>query len=181
MATWQQFIDLIASDPSDDAAKLVFADWLEENGNPVLSANLRRWVEEKNHRAPPDSWSNADIKQMVGRVMVKVERDTVKGEELVFTDISGTQFRFYHSQDCCEHVSIEDVEGNLDDLIGSPLTLAEEETSVNENPPDAPPREYQDSFTWTFYRFATVKGYVTVRWYGESNGYYSESVYLQVA
>jgi len=68
-----------------------------------------------------------------------------------------------------------DVIGNLEDLIGTPIVMAEE-VSSEENPVGVEIPEYQDSFTWTFYKLATIKGYVTIRWYGESNGYYSEEV-----
>ena len=62
-------------------------------------------------------------------------------------------------------------------MIGSPLTMAEKSMS-RENPRIDPecPNCADESFTWTFYKFATVSGYVTLRWYGESNGYYSEEV-----
>jgi len=113
-----------------------------------------------------------EIKELIGKTMKSVRQ---KGDdELLFETDDGKIMRFYHSQDCCETVSIEDIVGDLDDLVGSPIIQADEET-YDENP-DGIKKEYQDSFTWTFYKFATNKGSVTVRWYGESNGYYSESV-----
>ena len=69
-----------------------------------------------------------------------------------------------------------DIVGDLEDLIGHPIFMAEEVTNENTNPPGVEIPEYQDSFTWTFYKLATIKGSVTVSWYGESNGYYNESV-----
>lgn len=117
-------------------------------------------------------WSDqTQISEMLNKTFVEVKEQG--DEELVFTSDSGEKFIFYHSQDCCEYVHIEDIEGNLSDLEGSPLLQAEESSS------DA---EYAgESGTWTFYKFATIKGYVTVRWLGTSNGYYSEGVSLRKA
>lgn len=95
-------------------------------------------------------------------------------DNILFTLGDGRKFHLYHSQDCCESVSVDDVIGDIADLINSPLLECEEVTS-NENPEDVT-KDYQDSFTWTFYKMATIKGSVTIRFYGESNGYYSERV-----
>jgi len=70
-----------------------------------------------------------------------------------------------------------DIVGDLDDLVGVPILLAEEVIHGQDTNPDVVDTpKYQDSFTWTFYNLSTIKGSVTIRWYGESNGYYSESV-----
>ena len=71
-----------------------------------------------------------------------------------------------------------DIVGDLKDLIGQPLLMAEEITNEQCVNPDSVKvlPDYQDSFTWTFYKLATIKGSVTISWYGQSNGYYNESV-----
>jgi hypothetical protein len=108
------------------------------------------------------------IADMVGKTMVSVEDE---GDELVFAAATGEVYKLYHQQDCCERVYIESVVGELTDLVGVPLLVAEEVSG--ETPADF---ECGESCTWTFYKFATIKGYVDVRWLGESNGYYGESV-----
>lgn len=128
----------------------------------------------------------AELKDLIGKTMASVEN--VNNEELVFTTTEGKKYKLYHSQDCCESVTIDDIVGDLNDLVGTPLLNAEEVSYSGEEelPPDERVRlqmeraqdKYRcdDSCTWTFYKFATIKGYVDIRWLGTSNGYYSESV-----
>ena len=115
-----------------------------------------------------------NFESLLGKVLKEVDVDN---DNIKFVTVDGEVYNMYHDQDCCESVSVESVVGDVQDLIGVPLLVAEESSS-NENPEGAEVPNYQDSFTWTFYKLATRKGYVDIRWYGESNGYYSESVSL---
>lgn len=111
-----------------------------------------------------------DFSELRGRILVDVTGSAGDGE-IVFTTASGDRFKLYHEQNCCESVLVEDIVGDLADLIGEPLTLTEETSNS-----DGAGQYNDDSCTWTFYKLATVRGYVTIRWYGSSNGYYSEKV-----
>jgi len=94
----------------------------------------------------------------------------VGDDEIIFTVNKSSQYKLYHEQDCCENVTIADICGDLADLVGTPILQAEESSKSGSD------GEYGESYTWTFYRIATMKGSVVIRWLGCSNGYYSESV-----
>lgn len=115
-----------------------------------------------------------EFKELLGKTLTRIEN--VNDEELVFETSEGKKYRLFHYQDCCESVTIDDICGELSDLVGNPLLVAEESSNHDETPEGVPAPSYPESYTWTFYRFATIKGWVTVRWYGHSNGYYSERV-----
>ena len=120
------------------------------------------------------------FEELLGKTLVSVTGQAGE-DEIVFTCSDGSVFKQYHDQACCESVSVEDITGDMADLIGSPLLTAEE--STNNETPEGFEHDYEpESQTWTFYKLATIKGYVDIRWFGRSNGYYSESVsFAQVA
>lgn len=114
---------------------------------------------------------------LLGRTIESVTGG-VDDDRMIFETVDGPSFALYHTRDCCEHVSIHDIVGDIADLIGSPILFAEE--SESEDPPADVRRDYDpESETWTFYRLGTIKGSVVIRWHGTSNGYYSERVYFE--
>ncbi len=123
---------------------------------------------------------------LVGKTLT-VARQTAD-DQIDFVCEDGSGYRLWHSQDCCENVSVESVTGDLEDLIGTPILVAEERTNDDNALPEdiakqraeaAARDEYAyapESETWTFYTLRTIKGTVDIRWHGTSNGYYSERV-----
>ncbi len=114
--------------------------------------------------------AKVNFEYIVGKTFAKV----VNGHyEIHFTENDGTEYMMLHHQDCCESVSVEDISGDLEWLCDTPILIAEESSSTESTDPN---HKYCESETWTFYRIITAKGLVVIRWYGSSNGYYSESV-----
>lgn len=109
---------------------------------------------------------NFDV--LKGKIITKITGLEKDYEQVFFYCLDGSVYEMYHEQDCCESVSIEDVCGDVTDLLNVPILVAEESTQDGDTE--------GVSETWTFYKLATIKGSVDIRWYGTSNGYYSERV-----
>lgn len=114
----------------------------------------------------------AEFKDLKGNILINIDR--IGNEKLIFTCENGSKYIMYHKQQCCESVEIEDINGDLNDLLNNKILVAEERTNCRET--DFCRETYYCSETWTFYTIRTQKASIDIRWYGQSNGYYSESV-----
>lgn len=118
------------------------------------------------------------LSTLIGLTLDEITDMELYSGAIGFTSTDGRQFLMWHDQQCCERVEIVDIEGDPDDLIGAPIIVAEEVSSDDYPVPDHVKQPTNSSHTWTFYRFATRKGWVVLRWLGQSNGYYSERVFF---
>lgn len=113
-----------------------------------------------------------NISVMLGKTINEIRK--VYDDELHFYCDDGSHYKMYSDENecgCDVKVFIDDVCGDLEFLTGCPLLMAESTTNAGKY---ANCGALRDSFTWTYYKLATRKGYVTITWYGESNGYYRE-------
>ena len=61
---------------------------------------------------------------LIGQTIKKLEqRDS---SHIYIITEQGNEYLMHHERECCESVVIDDIEGNLEDLVGSPILQAEE-------------------------------------------------------
>lgn len=121
----------------------------------------------------PEFWSDPsfEMEDLIGKTFDSVVQDD---DRIIMTSVTGDKYFFHHFQNCCEFVTIKEIVGDLNDLVGTPIVEAEEACSGSETTESE--YGFSDHETWTFYKLGTMRGHVNISWYGSSNGYYSESV-----
>jgi hypothetical protein len=110
---------------------------------------------------------------IIGKTFTAIDGMEPESWKVTFTLATGERLAMDTLQDCGESVELVEVIGDVEDLLNSPIVSYEEV----EDPDEDPDFDYSGkSHTWTIYKFETMKGFVTLRWLSESNGYYSEGV-----
>lgn len=84
------------------------------------------------------------------------------------------EYTFFHDQECCESVYLHDIDDSFKLICGEKIMVAEIVSQAG------PAAEDDLSRTWTFLKLGSGLGSITLRFLGESSGYYSESVDLRI-
>jgi hypothetical protein len=123
-------------------------------------------------------------RELINKTLIYTEVDK-KEDKLILVTSDEQVYQLFHENDSSEYVIIESISGDLNDLIGIPILEAEEVSNIDTKDlkrPELPKGPYSDDYTdhqWSFYKFGTHKGSVTVRFYGESNGCYATDATLK--
>ena len=69
-----------------------------------------------------------DISELIGKTLKEIKQyeDGDSNDALKFITVDDDEYIMWHCQDCCENVYIEDICGDLDDLINTPILEAYE-------------------------------------------------------
>ena len=110
-------------------------------------------------------YDTVDFSDIIGKKIADVQRSS---DEIEFITECGERYKMYHSQDCCENVYIDAIDGNLDGLIGG--VVRDANVSTNDGSSGG------NEVLWTYYRIRTENEFCHITWRGSSNGYYSVSV-----
>lgn len=109
---------------------------------------------------------------ILNKKIVEVQGLYKDSKEVIFIFDDDSAFKLFHEQDCCEKVFLGDIVG-VTDLKGAIILNFEEVTDTGAIDTD---KTDNGTYTYTFYKLCTTKGYLDLKWEGYSNGYYSESI-----
>ena len=75
------------------------------------------------------------LTELIGKTFNSVYMNNGKDE--IYFCSNEKNYIFYHEQDCCESVCVEDIDGDLEDLANTPIINAEEITKIDINNDDS--------------------------------------------
>jgi len=73
------------------------------------------------------------LNKVFTRVITRNDCNNVNKDHIMIFSNDEEEYTFIHDQDCCEWVHIEDICGDLNDLVGQPLLMAEKVTGEIKN------------------------------------------------
>lgn len=117
-----------------------------------------------------------DLSELIGKVFDLVK---LNGGAVEFFNDNKLMFCLHHEQSCCEWVELIDGFDELHLLQNDPIMQSYATYSHDgELKYESSHGSDYDSLTWSFYTISTFYHSVTLRFYGQSNGCYSETADL---
>jgi len=114
--------------------------------------------------------------ELVGKTFEQV---LVTDDEIYFINKERIDYKLYHDRECCEAVYIESIDGDIQKHLPQHEVLeARESYNRSNEPPENMNAGDIDSYTWSFYTIRTMRDTFTIRFFGSSNGNYSETAQL---